>query len=79
MKPPGTRCRLTYDCGPVAPDVGDIVRTVPGGSCYLVEGVRRSPSRFERVYIQATRLGRDAAQLGDEGVWPLYWWPRRRR
>lgn len=76
MKEPGTRCRLYYDCGADQSIVaGDMIAT-PAGSCYLVVDARRSPSRPERMNLVCERLPKDACQIGDEGVWPLYWYPR---
>lgn len=78
MKAPGTKARLYYDCGlHREPVVGDMVAT-PAGSCYLIDGVRRSRRRPERVYLDVTRLERDACEIGDEGVWPLFWYERKR-
>lgn len=73
---PGSRCRLYYDCGVDGEVVaGDLVAT-PAGSCYLVIDARRSPSRPQRMNLLVERLPRDSARIGEEGVWPLYWYPR---
>lgn len=59
MAGPGSQCTLSYDCSDGVPVVGDTVRT-DAGSCYLIDRVRRSPSRAHRFYLQVTRLERDA-------------------
>jgi hypothetical protein len=75
---PGTRCRLYYDCGVPGPVEGDFIRTT-AGSCYLIERARRSRTRPERVHLDVIRLDRDAVDEGQDGVWPLHWYPRRRK
>lgn len=74
---PGTECtlRMSWDDSPL-PVEGDFLRSVPGGSCYRVESVRRSGERWN---MRVTRLGRDAVQIGDEGVFAFEWNVRRRR
>lgn len=73
---PGTVCRLSYDCGDDRPEPGDFVRTVPRGSCYRIDHVKASPRLRGRFYLSCTRLDVDAVQLGEPGVWPLYWYRR---
>ncbi len=73
---PGSTCRLSYDCGDRTPEPGDFVRTVPGGSCYRIDGVRQSPRIHGRFYLACTRLPRDAVQLDAPGVWDLTWYRR---
>lgn len=79
---PGTTCTLrVVAAGPPWPDdlaemVGDFLRTEPG-SCYRIDSFR--PAREGSATVGSfgcTRLDRDAVQLGDPGVWPLYWAPR---
>ena len=74
----GSQCTLTmtrWD-GDV-PVEGDLLRAVPGGSCYRVDDVRRTPAG--RLRLRVTRLGKDACQLGDEGVFGFSWNARARK
>lgn len=61
MREPGTTCRLriSYWDGE-RPVAGDFLRT-PSGTCYRID--RALPSVFE-----VTRLGKDAVQFGEPGV-----------
>lgn len=67
---PGTRCKLRVAWGEVPPE-GDILRT-RAGSCYLVE-------RVSGKTLHCVRLGKDAVQLGEPGVWDWQWGSRNRR
>ena len=60
------------------PVEGDIWRSHPGGSCYLIEDCRPSSSNPHKVIYTVVRLGKDAAALGDEGVWRFEWKRRGR-
>ena len=74
----GTTCKITYTCGVPGPEPGDLIRT-SAGSCYEIEEVRESPSVLGRYRLKCIRLGKDAVQEGEPGVWPLYWERRPRR
>lgn len=78
----GTQCKLSYDLGAdhegPLPERGDFFRAVKTGTCWMIDEVRASSVRG-RVNTTCTRLGKDAVQLGEPGVWPLYWSERRRR
>lgn len=72
-KEPGTRCRIWYE--PSTPDQpvgGDLMATRTGTS-YLIVSVRESPSRPGRLYLICERLPKGSCQIGEAGVWPLYW------
>jgi hypothetical protein len=74
--PPGTRSKLTYDVGgPEAPEPGDFL-CAETGTCYAIEEVSPSPSKPGRVYLKVTKLDQFAVEIGEPGVWPLYWHPR---
>lgn len=50
------------------PEEGDFLRT-DSGSCYLIDKIR-PPKRGRAVAVfEVTRLGKDAVQFGDPGVW----------
>jgi hypothetical protein len=81
----GTSCKLRYWLGPDVghePEPGDLIRTEPRGTCYLVDAVRRCPDDPRRpgvhLALTVTRLGKDAVGADDDGVWPFYWERRRR-
>lgn len=70
-----TPTKLYYDGRAVKP--GEFLRS-SGGSVYLIERVRQSPTKRYRRYLDVLRW--DPAQLSSEDVvYPLYWYPRRRR
>jgi hypothetical protein len=78
----GTTCTIRYripaDYAEL-PDIepGDFLRTVPRGTCYRVDVARPVKSTRwpgARCYaLTCTRLGRDAVQLGEPGVYSLVW------
>jgi hypothetical protein len=83
----GTTCtvryRITGGIEPADPVDGDLLRTVPGGTCYRIEEARRLPNDARwpgarRYVLKCVRLGKDAVQLGEPGVFPLVWDSRRR-
>lgn len=84
----GTTCTIRYRIPADMPDVpglveGDLLRTVPRGTCYRIDDAR--PVRSTRwpgarcYALTCTRLGHDAVQLGDPGVYSLVWDSRQRR
>jgi hypothetical protein len=81
----GTTCRIRY-CVPVdlhPPEPGDFLRTVSRGTCYRIDEVRETPPRPARpgmrcLSLLCVRLGLDAVQLDDPGVFDLVWDRRRR-
>lgn len=53
------------------PEEGDIAIRQSTGSCWLVVGRRKSPRRLRWYILQMEGLGTDAAEVGDEGVFPI--------
>jgi hypothetical protein len=83
----GTTCTIRYRIPADLPDVpdleeGDLLRTVPRGTCYRVDRARRvNSARWPgaRCYaLTCTRLGHGAVQLGEPGVFSLEWDSRNR-
>jgi hypothetical protein len=75
-RPPYSEVRLYVD-GIFALDVGHYLRT-RGGSAYLVQAIRRSPSRPHRRYLTCLRW--PVAEIPvDAKVWMLNWYRRKRR
>lgn len=81
----GTTCRIRYripaDCN--QPEPGDFLRTVPRGTCYRIDEVHETPPRpqcpgWRCLSLLCMRLGLDAVQLGEPGVFDLVWDSRRR-
>lgn len=75
----GTQTTLYMDWDGDSPEEGDILRSHPGGSCYMIDELRElvprsSPKRFR---ARCTRLGKDAALVGEDGV-RLFVWHRQR-
>lgn len=70
----GTVLRIDWD-GDDHPVEGDILRSHPAGSCYLIDEVyeiaRRACERRFRFHV--TRLGLDAAPADGDGVWLFHW------
>jgi hypothetical protein len=76
MKPLFTPTTLYYD-SPRRVTPGHFLRS-SGGSVYLIERVRSSPTRRQRKYLDVLRY--DPAQVPvDAVVHPLFWYKRRRR
>jgi hypothetical protein len=82
----GTTCKIRYRIEGGDPDAdpveGDLLRTVPGGTCYRIDTVRRLPDDARwpgarRFTLKCIRLGKDAVQLGEPGVYGLVWDSRR--
>lgn len=75
----GSQCTLWQDWpAGESPEEGDILRSHPGGSCYLLDeilGVRERGDRW-RYRFRVTRLGKDAAPADGDGVW-LFTWNKR--
>lgn len=73
----GTPCtlRIDWDASDF-PVEGDLLRSEPGGSCYRIDELHESAKTPRRLVIRATRLGKDACHLGDDGVFPFWWNPR---
>lgn len=70
-----TPTKLYYDGRPVKP--GEFLRS-SGGSVYLIERVRPSPSRPRRRYLDVLRY--DPVQVPATAmVHRLFWYPRGRR
>ena len=76
----GTEGRLRLDWDDTEhPVEGDLLRSVPGGSCYRILSLRegaRTPAGWKRLNLTVLRLGRDAVAQGDDGVF-LFRWHRR--
>lgn len=47
------------------------------GAAYVIEEVRPSPTRPERLNLLCVRLDYGCLELDAEGVWPIYWGRRR--
>lgn len=70
---PGTPCRLYVD-GIAELRPGDFI-TTSGGSAYLVQSMRQSPSRPARRYLDCIRWA--AGEIpADARVWTIYWYRR---
>jgi hypothetical protein len=68
--------RALYWEGPL-PVEGDFLRT-PRGSCYLIEGVRRTrPGSRSHAVFTVAKLDRDAVSDGAPGVHRWTFAPRR--
>lgn len=50
------------------PVEGDLMRSEPGGSCYLIDEVRPSKRNPRKLTLIVTRLGKDACQPYEPGV-----------
>lgn len=78
----GLVCTLrAYECEPdpdgALPEAGDFFRT-EAGTCYRIDDVRPGRAGSKVLFaFRCTRLGRDAVQDGDDGVW-RWWWRTRR-
>lgn len=60
------------------PGVGDFLRTRTG-TCYLITAARTIGGNRRRFMFECTRLGKDAVQLDEPGVYSLRWDSRARR
>jgi hypothetical protein len=75
-RPAYSEVRLYVD-GIFALDVGHFLRT-NGGSVYMVQSIRQSPSRRHRRYLRCLRW--PVAEVPAEAkVWELTWYRRKRR
>ncbi|RRV29481.1 hypothetical protein EGJ23_00625 [Pseudomonas sp. o96-267] len=70
---PFTPCRLYID-GAAGLSVGDFIVT-SGGSAYLVQATRQSPTKPERLYLTCLRW--PVEQIPADGrQWQLNWYRR---
>ncbi len=75
-RPPYTPCKLYVDGLPLLRS-GDYI-TTSGGSAYLVQAVRPSPSIPRRRYLDCVRW--PIAEIPDDAqTWILTWYKRPRR
>jgi hypothetical protein len=72
---PYTPVKLTYDGRLVAP--GEFLRT-KGGSVYLIQSVKPSPSMPGRRYLGCLRWPIEEIPA-DATVHPLYWYARKKK
>jgi hypothetical protein len=73
---PGTPCRIYVD-GMPSLEVGHFI-TTEGGSGYWVQGMRPSPSKWYRRYLQCVRV-RPSEIPADAVVHRLTWYRRESR
>lgn len=70
---PFTSCKLYID-GADGLSIGDYIVT-SGGSAYLVQSTRRSPSKPERLYLKCLRWIPDQIPIGAK-CYKLNWYRR---
>lgn len=78
--PNGAHVRLYYDWDgpPPAPREGDYIRS-SAGTVYEIVELHASKRIAGRVNVVCLKHGRAALPPAHARVWPLYWYPRRRR